>query len=72
MFYFYTPWKLEFQGVWKWNTDLKWVNHLKRQHHKMVKHTQSIRWQKPANFLSVFEHFVGLALNGLIILHHTI
>ena len=31
----------------------------------MVKHTQTIRRQKPTNCLSVFEHFVGLALEGL-------
>ena len=30
-----------------------------------VKHTQTIRWQKPTNCLSVFDHFVGLALKGL-------
>ena len=31
----------------------------------MAKHTQTIRRQKPNNRLSVFEHFVGLALEGL-------
>ena len=31
----------------------------------MVKHTQTIRWQQSANCLSVFDHFVGLALKGL-------
>ena len=31
----------------------------------MVKHTQKIRRQKPTNCLSVFEHFVELALKGL-------
>ena len=31
----------------------------------MVKHTQTIRRQQPTNFLSVFDHFVGLALKGL-------
>ena len=31
----------------------------------MVKHTQTIRRQKPTNCLSVFGHFVGLALKGL-------
>ena len=30
----------------------------------MVKHTQTIRWQI-ADELSVFDHFVGLALKGL-------
>ena len=37
----------------------------KSQSHKMVKHTQTIRRQKPTNCLSVFDHFVGLALKGL-------
>ena len=31
----------------------------------MVKHTQTTRRQKPTNRLSVFDHFVGLALKGL-------
>ena len=31
----------------------------------MVKHTQTIRWLLPWNCLSVFDHFVGLALEGL-------
>ena len=31
----------------------------------MVKHTQTIRRQEPTNCLSVFDHFVGLALQGL-------
>ena len=34
----------------------------KRQPQKMVKHTQKLRPQKPTNCLSVFDHFVGLAL----------
>ena len=38
---------------------------LKRQPHKMVKHTQTIRWQQPTTCLTVFHHFVGLALKGL-------
>ena len=33
--------------------------------HKMAKHTQTIRPQKPTNYLSVFDHFVGLALKRL-------
>ena len=40
----------------------------KRQHHKMVKHTQTIRRLLPTNCLRVFDHFVGLAFNGLNIL----
>ena len=31
----------------------------------MLKHTQTIRRQKPTNCLSVFEHFLGLVLKGL-------
>ena len=31
----------------------------------MIKHTQTINRQKPTNYLSVFDHFVGLALEGL-------
>ena len=37
----------------------------KRQPYKMVKHSQTIRWQKPTNCLSVFDHFWGLVLKGL-------
>ena len=37
----------------------------KRQPHKMVKHTQTTCRQQPTNCLSVFDHFVGLALEGL-------
>ena len=33
--------------------------------HKRVKHTQAIRRQLPTNCLSVFDHYVGLALKGL-------
>ena len=36
----------------------------------MVKHTQTIRRFSPTNYLSVFDHFVGLAFKGLI-LHFT-
>ena len=36
-----------------------------RQPHEMVKHTQTIRRQKPTSYLSVFDYFVGLALEGL-------
>ena len=28
----------------------------------MVKNTQTIRWEQPTNCLSVFDHFMGLAL----------
>ena len=37
----------------------------KLQPHKMVKHTQIIRRQQPNNCLSVFDHYLGLALKGL-------
>ena len=37
----------------------------KRQTHKMVKHNQIIRRLLPTNYLSVFDHFVGLALKEL-------
>ena len=33
----------------------------------MVKHTEAIRWTLSTNCLSVFDHFVGLALKGLMI-----
>ena len=42
------------------------VSQIKRQPHKMVKHAQKIRRLLPTNCLSVFDHFVGLALKGLI------
>ena len=38
---------------------------LKRQSHKMVKPTQTNLRQQPTNCLSVFDHFVELALKGL-------
>ena len=31
----------------------------------MLKHTQTISQQQPTNSLSVFKHFMRLALNGL-------
>ena len=37
----------------------------KRQPHKMVKHTQTIRQMLPTSCLSLFDHFVGLALKWL-------
>ena len=33
----------------------------------MVKHTQTIRRQQPTNCLGIFDHFVGLALKGIIL-----
>ena len=39
---------------------------VKNQPHKMVKYTQTTRRQLPTNLLSVFDHFVELALKGLI------
>ena len=37
----------------------------KCQPNKMVKHTRTICWQKPKNYLSVSDNFAGLALKGL-------
>ena len=37
----------------------------KGQPHTMVKHTETIRRQQLTNCLSVFDHFVGLALKWL-------
>ena len=37
----------------------------KSQPHKMVKYLQTIRRQKPTNYLNVFDNFVGLALKVL-------
>ena len=31
----------------------------------MIKHDQTIRQQKPPNFVCVFDSFVGLTFNGL-------
>ena len=36
----------------------------------MVKHTQTNRRQQPMNCLSVFDHFVGLAIKGLTLQLH--
>ena len=41
------------------------INPLNVNNHKMVKHTQRIRRLLPTNCLSVFDHFVGLALKEL-------
>ena len=41
------------------------IQPFKRQPHKIVKHTQTIHRLSPTNCLSVFDHFVGLALKGL-------
>ena len=38
----------------------------KHQPHKKIKHTQTIRQLLPTNCVSVFDHFVGLALKQLI------
>ena len=40
----------------------------KHQPHKTVKHTQTICRQKLTNCFSVFDHFVVLALEGIIYL----
>ena len=41
----------------------------KHQSHKMVKHTQTICRQKLTNCLSVFDHFVGLVFEGLLLVN---
>ena len=41
--------------------------HFKHQPHKMVKHTQIICRLFATNYLSMFDHFVGLALKRLIL-----
>ena len=41
---------------------------LKHQPHKIVKHTKTICWLLSTNCLSVFDHFVWLALKRLLIL----
>ena len=44
----------------------RFVLTLECQPHKKVKHTQTIRWLLPTNYLSSFDYFVRLALKGLI------
>ena len=49
-----------------WKSRDQWYRYpFKRQPHKIVRHTQRIRRHQATNFLSVFDHFVGLALKGL-------
>ena len=54
-----------------WPTDLREKNTISLYvnpssvNHKMVKHTQTIRWSLPTNCLSVFDHLAGLAHKGL-------
>ena len=38
---------------------------IKCQSHTMVKHTETICRLLPTNYLSVLDHFLGLALKGL-------
>ena len=51
------------------NVNKPWVKVIhfnsKQQPHRMVKQTQTICRQQPTNCLSVFDHFVGLALKSL-------
>ena len=44
---------------------LDFLNPLSANPNKMFKHTQTIRPLLPTNCLSVFDHFVGMALEGL-------
>ena len=39
----------------------------KRQPQKMIKHTQTIHGLLSTNCLSVFDHYKGMALKGLIV-----
>ena len=41
------------------------ISPFKRQPQKMGRHAQAIRRLLPTNCLSRFDHFVGLALQGL-------
>ena len=59
--------KPEFFGVWKWKASLKWVNPLNTNPTKFSG-TQRIRRPLPTNCLSVFDHFMGLALKRLMFL----
>ena len=45
----------------------KVINRFQRQLYKLVKHTRQQQFvgKLPANYLSVFDHFVGLGLKGL-------
>ena len=55
-------------SIWISTLDLNWLNMyspFKCQPQKMVKPTQTIRWQQSTNRFSVFNHFVGLMLQGL-------
>ena len=80
-FYHWSPsvpteniWKLLvfwcFRGIEKdqWH-EMGWTNNFskpfKRQPHELVKHTEIICRLLPTNYLSVFDHFVGLAIKGL-------
>ena len=53
--------------IWWKNKNLMKIadTSFKHQLHQIVKHTQIIRRVLPTNFLSVCDHFVGLALKGL-------
>ena len=51
---------------WVLNALLQLIfNSFKYQPNKMIKNTQTIRRLLPKNCLSVFDHFVGLALKEL-------
>ena len=56
--YLILPWR----SFWNMNANCE---PFKCQLHKIVKHTQTIRHQNPTNYLSVFDHFVGLVFKGL-------
>ena len=54
----------EMTSHYEYIKNMKLVNPLSANPDKMVKHIQTIRRQKLTICLSVFDHFVGLALKG--------
>ena len=57
----------DFKGK-KWNIDVKRVNSLRANPTKWSNTLKQLVGNLPTNCLSVFEHFVGLALKGLSVL----
>ena len=54
------------KAYWTWETNFNVSSELfKTQTHKILRHTQTICRLLPTNYLSMFDHFVGLALKGL-------
>ena len=72
MLHFYTPWKCQkikvfwrFQGIQKWNIGLKWVNPFRRKPTQWSNTLKQFVGNFSTNCLSVSDHFVKLALEGL-------